>query len=241
MFLIAGSGRSGTSAVAQLLHHAGLAVGHDLIEPDASNEEGYFEERRLVLINDAILHNAGLDVRFPRATRRRVIAAAAPHLDLMRELAANATPAWKDPRLSWTLEAWLGVFPDPPRMIVCLRSPAEVIASTMRYFGVEDSESKRAIEHLWRAQYQRLLRVIGAHNLDAVSVEFGELHADPAAAVAPLERFIGRKLDVAHIRRDLRHHELKFPKRLRPLYDRVLALADPWQPTATSQADEAAR
>ena len=47
MFLITGSGRSGTSAVAQLLHEAGLSVGHDLIAPDEHNMQGYFEERKI--------------------------------------------------------------------------------------------------------------------------------------------------------------------------------------------------
>src|SRR4051794_38105877 len=143
MFLITGSGRSGTSAVAKLLHHAGLSAGHDLIEADESNADGYFEERPVIKLNDCILRDTRLNERFATASREQVVAAAVPYSDEMRELAARATPAWKDPRFCWTLEAWLPFLPDPPRMVVCLRSPQEVVASTMRYYGLVDRESVR--------------------------------------------------------------------------------------------------
>jgi len=58
-FIICGSGRSGTSAVARLLHEAGLSVGHELIEPDEHNAEGYFEERQVVKINVTV----SIDIR----------------------------------------------------------------------------------------------------------------------------------------------------------------------------------
>ena len=99
MFLITGSGRSGTSAVAQLLHAAGIAVGNDLIEPDEHNAEGYFEERMLVMINDAILNAAGIGDPFTTATRAAIIDASQEYLDHMVALTDGATPAWKDPRL----------------------------------------------------------------------------------------------------------------------------------------------
>ncbi|MHB8684263.1 MAG: hypothetical protein ACYC9X_08060, partial [Dehalococcoidia bacterium] len=186
MFLIAGSGRSGTSAVAKLLHTAGISVGHDLIEPDASNPDGYFEERAVVAVNEKILRDAGLHAWFSTAARAQIIDAARPHLDDMRALLADATPAWKDPRFSWTLEAWLPLLPEPPRVIVCLRSPGEVVASTLRYYGLAGDEATRAVEHLWRAQYERLLDVVGEYRLDATCVEYAALHARGTDALAAL-------------------------------------------------------
>ena len=236
MFLITGSGRSGTSAVAQILHQAGISVGHDLIEPDENNADGYFEERRLIAINDSILREAGLVDPFTTATRAEVIAAAGPYHEYMRALIAEATPAWKDPRFSWTLEAWLPLLPEPPRLIVCLRNPAEVAASTMRFFGTVGEEPVRVVEHLWRAQYERLLEIIDAYALDARSVEFAELHRRPKTTVRPIERFVGRKLDASSVRRALRHHDLEMPAHLRPLYDRVRALGDPRRPTTSGRA-----
>ena len=224
MLLICGSGRSGTSAVARLLHEAGLSLGHDLIEADEHNAEGYFEERQLVVINDAILNAAGLGPWFSTATREQVRIGAEPYLEHMRLLAADATPAWKDPRLSWTLEPWLDVLPEPPRVIVCLRSPAEVVASTLRYYAQAGDEAEAAVLHVWRTQYERLLEIIAERGLDAIAVDYGDLHRDPETAVVPLSAFVGRDLDAACVRGDLRHHALEIPAELRELYATVRAL-----------------
>ncbi len=239
-YVITGCGRSGTSAVAKLLHRAGISVGHDLVPADASNADGYFEERAVVAVNDAIVAGAGLHPWFSTATRPDVIAAARPHLGAMRELAARATPAWKDPRFSWTLEAWLPLLPSPPRVIVCLRSPGEVAASTLRYYGrSDDDEATRAALHVWRSQYERLLEVLDAHALEAACVEYSALQTDTGREFQRLERFVGRRLDAEDIRRDLRHHELPVAPELQDLYAQVTALS-PLAPQAAAPMDAGA-
>jgi hypothetical protein len=225
MFLIAGSGRSGTSAVAKLLHEAGISVGRDLIEPDASNADGYFEERAVVAVNEQILRDAGLHAWFSTATRAQIIDAARAHADAMGALAAAATPAWKDPRFSWTLEAWLPLLPEPPRVVVCLRSPGEVVASTLRYYGLAGDEATDAVEHLWREQYERLLAVIEPYDLDATCVEYAALHEAPEQATASLAAFVGAQLDASGVRQELRHHDAAIAPHLAPLYARVRALS----------------
>jgi hypothetical protein len=224
MFLITGSGRSGTSAVAQLLHEAGLSVGHDLIAPDEHNAEGYFEERMLIMINDAILKAAGVGAWFTTATRAQIRDASAEYADYMQELVKTATPAWKDPRLSWTLEPWLEVLPERPKIIVCLRSPAEVVASTLAYYAQGGDDAENAVKHVWRTQYERLLEIMCEYRLDAICVEYAALHADPERAAEPLARFVGRALDTSTVRRDLRHHAVAIPDDLVEMYERVLAL-----------------
>ncbi len=224
MFLITGSGRSGTSAVAQLLHEAGLSVGHDLIAPDEHNTQGYFEERMLIMINDAILKAAGVGEWFTTATRQQIRDAATQYADYMRDLVKTATPAWKDPRLSWTLEPWLEMLPERPRIIVCLRSPAEVVASTLTYFAQGGDDAESAVKHVWRVQYERLLEIIAEHGLDAICVEYPALQADPEGAVEPLARFVGRALEVRTVRRELRHHAVAIPDDLLELYERVRGL-----------------
>ena len=221
MYIVTGSGRSGTSAVAKLLHDAGLSVGHDLIAADEGNAEGYYEERALIELNQHILNACRLGERFASATRADVLAAAEGWTEPMRALVVDATPAWKDPRFCWTLEAWLPLLPEPPRVIVCLRSPSEVVASVMRYYGLVDDEARHSVEHAWLAQYERLLEVIEAYGLDATSVEYSALHARTPATVAALSRFVGRELDAGAVRRDLRHHRKPVPKRMREMYDRV--------------------
>lgn len=224
MFLICGSGRSGTSAVARLLHRAGIVMGHDLIEPDEWNPEGYFEERAVVAVNDAILNDVGLHRWFATASRIDILSAARARREAMLPLAAEATPAWKDPRFCWTLEAWLELHPAPPRVIVCLRSPSEVIASTLRYYGLAGDEATRAAGHTWRTELERLLEIITEYGLDAISIEYGPLLADPTATIEPLARFVGRPLDATAVRQDLRHHAAPVPPEFADLYARVAAL-----------------
>jgi hypothetical protein len=224
MLIITGAGRSGTSAVAKLVHNAGMSVGRDLIPPDHGNADGYFEERAVVALNERILGACGLHEWFGTATRERVLDAAAPFAAEMTALAANATPAWKDPRFSWTLEAWLPHFPQPPSIVICLRSPAEVVASTATYFAQAGAAVTRAAEHLWVSQYERLLDVISVHALDAVVVEYGLLQDDPERALAALADVSGLSFATAHVRRELRHHDLPVPVHFSPLYERVRAL-----------------
>jgi hypothetical protein len=225
MIIITGSGRSGTSAVARLIHEAGISVGHDLIEADESNAEGYFEERDVIVVNDHILKDAGMDTWFAVASRAELLAVARKRGDEMRALSASATPAWKDPRFCWTLEAWMEVLPSEPRVIVCLRSPAEVVASTLRYYGQVSDEARRHVEHRWQSEYDRLLEIIDEFRLDAMPVEFSELYRRPKHIAASLSRFVGREIAPSGVRADLRHHRLRVPARLRATYDRVRALA----------------
>jgi hypothetical protein len=224
VIIITGSGRSGTSAVARLVHEAGISVGRDLIPADESNAEGYFEERSVVELNDHILKDAGMDAWFRVASRGELLAAARERGDEMRALVADATPAWKDPRFCWMLEAWMEVLRAPPRIVVCLRSPSEVVASTMRYYGQVSDEARRHVEHRWRSEYERLLEIVTEFHLRATCVEFSDLHRATKIAVARLSRFVGRDLDAAGVRRDLRHHRARVPARLRETYDRVRAL-----------------
>jgi hypothetical protein len=210
-----------------MLHEAGISVGHDLIPADASNAEGYFEERAVVELNDAILNDVGLNKWFATATREQIMTASRARAEAMTALVSEATPAWKDPRFSWTLEAWMEHFSEKPRVIVCLRSPLEVVASTLRYYGQDSREAKRAVEHTWRSEYERLLEFVDEFTLDAMCVEFSRLYAYPKATARSISAFVGRDVDASKVRRDLRHHTKRVPARLRETYARVRAIGWP--------------
>ena len=223
MIIVTGCGRSGTSAVAGMLHRSGIAVGHDLIPPDEHNADGYFEERAVVQINDAIISATPLIGRFANPSREEIVAAAELHAEAMRELVDGATPAWKDPRFCWTIEAWLPAFREQPRIVVCLRSPAEVVASTMRYYGMSTDEDERSVIHTWRTENERLLDIIESRALPATVVEFEGLIADPEAVARELGAFVGEPL-IPGVRSELRHHRARMIDELRPVYERVRSL-----------------
>jgi len=226
LVIVTGAGRSGTSAVARLLHEAGITMGSHLLGATESNPTGYYEERAVAALNDRILAACGLDRWFGEATRAEMLAAAEAHGDEMARLAAAAGGGWKDPRFCWTLEAWLPHLRSAPRVVVCLRNPIAAVESTLRRYGQVGDEARRWVASHWSRQYERLLEVLDDHALAACCVDYDELAERPEAAVERLAAFVGRPLDPALIDASLRRERpTPVPPEFSVLYERVRALA----------------
>src|SRR5258708_4760869 len=107
---ITGMHRSGTSLVANLLRQCGLYLGEedDLIPATADNQQGYWENRRFLALNDDILKELGGSWDFPP------LAPAGWHDDerlnplrvkaeiLVDQFRDHQPWGWKDPRNSLT-------------------------------------------------------------------------------------------------------------------------------------------
>lgn len=228
MFIIVtGAGRSGTSAVARVLHESGVSMGQRLRPPADANPVGYYEEMPVCDLNEQILFAVGMGEWHRWASRREILAAAAPFVPRMRELIADAyrhgdgPRGWKDPRFSWTIEAWLPYFPEKPRLVVCVRSPGEVVDSTMRVYGLATREARDAADEIWPNYYGRLLELIEDLQLEAHCVEYDVLLAEPEATVAGLAAFVGHPLDHRWVEPGLRRFAAPVPERYRDLYERV--------------------
>lgn len=227
--IVTGAGRSGTSAVARVLHESGICMGRHLRPATDANPVGYYEEMPVCDLNEEILLAAGMAQWHRWASRAEILGAARPHASRMRALVADACSGeeprgWKDPRFSWTIEAWLPHFPEPPRLVVCLRSPEEVVASTMHVYGLASDDARDAADEIWPNYYTRLLELIDAFGLEATCVEYEELLADPAGVVATLAAFVGHPLDHRWVEPELRRFRKAPPERYRALYERVRAL-----------------
>jgi len=139
--------RSGTSLVANLLGRSGLHLGEeqDLLPASVDNTEGYWENRKFVLLNDEILLELGGAWDFPSQAPEGW-----PHEErfnslrlkaeiVLEEFAGREPWGWKDPRTSLTLPFWQSldgiVMPfwmgrgQNLRTILCLRDPLEVFQS----------------------------------------------------------------------------------------------------------------
>lgn len=115
VILVLGMHRSGTSAVAGWLHHAGLSLPDEVLPPHpVDNPHGYFEPRSLVQLNNHLLKILQLDWRSDGP-----LTAAAIHTASNAEQ-VEAIDAWlrkaraldrplvlKDPRLCRLLPLWL--------------------------------------------------------------------------------------------------------------------------------------
>ncbi len=220
--IVTGPGRSGTSAVARILHESGLRMGTQLAPPSEYNRVGFYEDLAVVELNDAILADCGM-VRLERwPEREEVLQAAARRRDAMIALAETGVDGWKDPRFCLTLEAWLPHLPSPPRVVLCLRSPEAFVHSVVSIFGLQ---SRELLERWWANHLRRALDVIADYALPATSVVYEDLVAQPEATVARLASFVGHSLDPRFVEPTLRQFDQAVPERHRALYDEVRSLA----------------
>ena len=222
--IVAGTGRSGTSAVARVLHESGFAMGTTFADASEFNPLGFYEDLDAAWTNGAIMAELGSEdllLKQKPPWRSLILVAGEHHAEEMRRAAAPATPGWKHPLFSYTLETWMRVLGRRPKVVVCLRGPEAYLHSATAIYGLVDREMT---ERAWAAYLERALTVIEDYKLEALCIEYDDLVADPQATVAKLSRFIGRELDASNVEPSLRSHVYRIPKRWRALYARVAAL-----------------
>jgi len=146
LVLVAGAGRSGTSAAAGLLQRFGLVVPEPEVVPDETNPKGFSESQWVVDFHDDLLFHAVVQVgdARPEAWRRTGVFAERPgatgHLKrwLEGQLAQHAQLVVKDPRLAWFLPLWTRVARDldvEPSFVTMLRPPPEIVGSKRMYYN----------------------------------------------------------------------------------------------------------
>lgn len=117
MVLVLGMHRSGTSALAGLLHNNGVVMGRDgefYPPPMKENPKGFFENRRFRTVNDMILRQYGYRVKSFSTQIPTVYAPQGFGRGEMEALIKEYNDefefwGWKDPRTCLTLFAWLDI------------------------------------------------------------------------------------------------------------------------------------
>lgn len=145
--LVLGMHRSGTSALAGILHHLGVALGSSLIPAAADdNPKGFWEHQELVNLNELVLAAFGASWHDERPLPERWWADLRVE-PLRQQLIAvlrrdfGSVPLWgaKDPRICRLLPLWLPLLTavqSAPRFILILRHPLEVARSLERRNGI---------------------------------------------------------------------------------------------------------
>jgi hypothetical protein len=219
--IVTGAGRSGTSAVARVLHESGISMGEHFAEPSDDNAVGFYEELPVFDLNQRILRQAGR-ARERVPWRITLLAVASRHRQTMKEL-ANETAAggWKDPAFCLTLEAWLPHLPRRPKLLICLRSPEAYLESLTRIYGyISREDTHRA----WAKRNRRLLDVVRDYGLEATCIEYDTLVERPEEAIAHLAEFVGHALDAKLVEPRLRRFSQPIPDEYVRLYEEVKAL-----------------
>jgi hypothetical protein len=118
--IIAGFHRSGTSAVAQLLHAAGLFLGDDLIGAMPYNPFGHYEDRVVVRVHDQILRDNGLNWQAPEELVPMISSLRWEAMEDYVKTRRLAHRLWgfKDPRACLFLPAWKHLMPSAKVLIV---------------------------------------------------------------------------------------------------------------------------
>jgi hypothetical protein len=132
---VVGMHRSGTSMVASVLQTLGVQFGaeEELLPANQSNLAGYYENKRILAINDALMAANSLTWRtLPAITSKQKVEGADEYLSAADTFSKRFEdgPLWgvKDPRLSFFLPFWKAAAPSSS-VVICVRNPASVALS----------------------------------------------------------------------------------------------------------------
>jgi hypothetical protein len=236
--VILGCGRSGTSLAAGLVANAGYNCGEDLLPPDDGGPTGFFEARGVNAINEALMaaHDGDLPTLgysrplgdgerwlavFPDTAEPEATAA------LRADMAGAVPPppyCLKDPRFSYTLDAWRPLF-DGALLVCVFRHPdatAKSIAKDVRY-GDLTVDMGRSLD-IWKAAYRRVLDRLVLHG-DWLFLHYEQLL--DGAGVHRLAQALGVRLDPHFADADLQRSLASgpVPRDCAPTYAELCELA----------------
>lgn len=216
--VVLGFHRSGTSMVTRMLNLLGVDLGDEislLPAEERDNARGYWEPQWMIELNDEILAALGSgawETFRPEHGWER-----SPQLEPLRERARSSLAAhfpttpvwgWKDPRTSLTLPFWRDLLDQPLSCVLCVRSPADAVASAL----------KRGMTDMHRWTYAELWLQYTAHALSNTSADertlvfYEDILRDPMGEARRLASVLGVSGDAPitaaaeTVDPELRHH-----------------------------------
>jgi hypothetical protein len=206
--IVAGMHRSGTSALAGLLHTNGIIMGESQTWKPKRNKEnpkGFFENKLFRMANDKLLAEYGYKVKSFDPKVPVVTNASSDVWDQMVGLINSysiryTTWGWKDPRTCLTIGVWLGVLrsqeiANQVKILIPCR-PTRNIATSMLLRGNKGTGEQ--FEALARNYNKQLMR--GCANYDFLTVDFDDLISRTEIVVAGISRYLGYTLtDISFI------------------------------------------
>jgi hypothetical protein len=221
--IVLGCGRSGTSMLTGLFAETGYWMGKGLFGANAGNPKGLFESREINRINESILapwtrrNGNGLVDRIFHRYRGWLTSipveveigtsSVGRQIDRRVRRATGREPyCFKDPRFSYTLDAWRPHLRDPLYLCV-FRQPEKTVESIVR-----ESQRRRylrgiSVDHraaldVWQSMYRRILE------RHSHSGRWIFVHADQVLDGVVIERLedeTGARLDRSFADRELQH------------------------------------
>jgi hypothetical protein len=177
--LVMGTGRSGTSALAGVVHNLGCNMGDEFAPTDRNNPYGTFEDLELF-----------------QATRRIVGNQANPEIYRpIVEARKRKYKLWgvKDPALAHTMH-YLVPMLDEVRVIIVRRPPPDIINSYMRAYYA----GRVRAEKWYKANSSHLAARLMEFNGPQLAVDFRDLLGEPESVVETVADFVYEGIDCPH-------------------------------------------
>jgi len=177
-YLVVGTGRSGTSTVAGILHNKmDIFMGHEFTPANVTNPEGFWEDVEFNKTNVGFVE--GL-INYP--TWRKSIGKI-----ITDRVALDKPWGFKDPRMATLLGFYLG-FLRSPKIIRCIRDKELVISSLMRCYGF-DREKATAF---WYVRETVLDNTLSGK--DFLLIDFGDKRISDAEIIDSVEKKWTKKI-----------------------------------------------
>ena len=211
VILVLGAHRSGTSAIAGMLHEGGIFMGDDLLGSGLGNPKGHFEDTFIVQVNERILTYTGYNwLNLPEEYLRFEMPL--PLINRARQTIAEYSTRYdvwgnKDPRMPVTFTAWHPIFKefDTDFKILWIHRDAESVAQSLhKRQSFIPLEVGREMQERTTLFIEKTLDTL---SLDYLRFEYDDLIEDPKVVKDKVEKYCGVSLGGAEkmIETDLRH------------------------------------
>jgi len=229
--LILGSGRSGTSMLAGILHQAGYFLGDKLHLARDSNPRGFFEWGKINRINEDILspydRKGFYSLFYEKILKQHTVFSPGKSQHWLlalpdKTVVSNHDPAivkqigqvvkrepfcYKDPRFCYTLPVWKPYLKPDTAYICVFREPQVTVESILKECRTQDylkdlRIGRRSAYRAWICLHTHLLnRDTGGWD-NFFFVHYNQVY--DGSAIGPLSRFLGVKLDAGFVDRALK-------------------------------------
>jgi len=197
--LVLGPPRSGTSLLANILHHMGVDMGN-IRNPDYENPTGYYEDSDLQSIQDKIIKDCGEEYNgFNLPDVEDIIIKGKPYTDEIEKYISNRKKSkhdiwgWKTIQTSLMLPLFIP-FLNNVHVIVSLRGLENIAKSQARYTKNKSQLYKsinlnEALE-ITSIYYKNIFQIINSTDLPVLYLTHEKLLADTKNQVFQIVKFL---------------------------------------------------
>ena len=183
--------RSGTSAVSGVLDILGVDFGKDMVPPSYDNPKGFFENQKVLDLNEDILSALGLSWDYPGLLKRdwqnsasiKKLYIKAQQL-VKTQFGKSSLIAIKDPRMCHLFPFWEKCLEDLGISVSCLltwREPSSVVKSLRRRNNLSENHSHILLaSHFAAAEYS-------TRHSQRIFVKYENLIEDPKFVINDLQ------------------------------------------------------